>query len=121
MPQISNNDIYIFCAGAVCMAFVYHFVLYLIQKNKLVLFYTGYLFAASLYLIEKTLMSKIYDNDSDTKNFLYNLFDEPIQMLIYITYLQFTTRAVNIYQTGHKKLIALFRPKKYYASMKLYV
>ena len=109
MSHISDNMIFIFFTGCLFMAMLYHIVLSAIQRNNLLLHYSAYLFAATLFLAERVLLEfASADNGGLQANYWYNLLDEPIQMLIYLTYLNFAARALDIFNTTDKRFITFY-------------
>ncbi|MEP6675583.1 MAG: sensor histidine kinase [Ferruginibacter sp.] len=92
------------------MATIYHFVLAIIQRNSLLIHYSAYLLAATFFLAERTLIGFIFTAEHDLQSdFYYNLIDEPAQLLIYLTYLNFTARALNFFSFPDRKLILFYR------------
>lgn len=76
-----NSEIYSWIRGGLFVLFVYHFLIYLQNKNKLYLYYSLYLLALTIYLTK----------DVAPENFhgFYNYFNFSIQFLGYAAYLAF--------------------------------
>jgi signal transduction histidine kinase len=85
----------IFVLGASLIAAIYHFVLFIQQKDKFLLFYSLYLFAASAYLIFK-LLSNNYDPFSPTTNNWYYAIEEMLQVLMYSSYATFAAVTLEV-------------------------
>lgn len=110
MPEFKEITAFIFFTGCIFMATVYHYVLYIIQRNKLLLHYSAYLFSATAFLAERVWLDFLSSSGANTReNFYYNLLDEPIQMLMYFTYLRFAARAMDIFNLTNKKIIAAYK------------
>jgi len=85
----------IFVLGASLIASIYHFMLFIQQKDKFLLFYSIYLFAASLYLIFK-LHSNNYDPFSPTTNTWYYAVEEILQVIMYSSYATFAAVTLEV-------------------------
>ena len=110
MPVFTEHIVFIFFTGCLFMALLYHFVLSIIQRNRLLLYYSFYLFAATAFLGERTAVDFFYDTDAALQESLYfNLLDEPIQMLMYFTYMLFAAKAIDIFSITDKKYITFYK------------
>ena len=110
MSEFSEYIVFTFFTGCLFMAMLYHFVLSIIQQNKLLLYYSAYLFAATAFLAERTIAGFVYLTDEALQqSFYFNLLDEPIQMLIYSTYMLFAAKALDISGITNKKFIGIYR------------
>ncbi len=110
MSVLTENIVFIFFTGCLFMALLYHFVLSIIQRNKLLLYYSSYLFAATAFLAERTAVDFFYDTDEALQESLYfNLLDEPVQMLMYFTYMLFAAKAIDIFSITDKKYITFYK------------
>ncbi len=110
MPAFTENNVFVFFTGCLFMALLYHFVLSIIQRNSLLLYYSAYLFAATSFLAERVSVNFFYKTNEELQNsFYFNLLDEPIQMIMYFTYLRFAARAIDIFSITNKKYIVFYR------------
>jgi signal transduction histidine kinase len=85
----------IFVLGASLIASIYHFVLFVQQKDKFLLFYSIYLFSASLYISFK-LVSNNYDPFEPTTNIWYYTLEEILQVLMYSSYATFAAVTLEV-------------------------
>ncbi len=85
----------IFVLGASLIASIYHFVLFIQQKDKFLLFYSIYLFLASLYLSFK-LLSNNYDPFSPTTNTFHYVSEEILQVIMYSSYATFAAVTLEV-------------------------
>jgi len=85
----------IFVLGASLIAAIYHLMLFIQQKDKFLLFYSLYLFAASAYLTFK-LLSNNYDPFSPTTNTWYYAIEEILQVLMYSSYATFAAVTLEV-------------------------
>lgn len=110
MQPFIENNLYIFVTGCLFMALVYHSVLSVIQRNRLLLYYSAYLFSVTLFLTERTMVNFVYRPKGDWPGSLYfNIFDEPIQMLLYFTYIRFAAKAIELVKIPDKKFIIIYK------------
>ncbi|MEO6254281.1 MAG: 7TM diverse intracellular signaling domain-containing protein [Ferruginibacter sp.] len=85
----------IFVLGASLIASIYHFVLFVQQKDKFLLFYSIYLFSASLYIIFK-LLSNNYDPFEPTTNTWKYSLEEILQVIMYSSYATFAAVTLEV-------------------------
>ena len=85
----------IFVLGASLIASIYHFVLFIQQKDKFLLFYSIYLFTASVYLSFK-LYTNNYDPFSPTTNTWYYAAEEILQVMMYSSYATFAAVTLEV-------------------------
>ncbi len=110
MPVFSEHIVFIFFTGCLFMAFIYHVVLFIIQRTNLLLYYSAYLLASTTFLAERVSLDFIYDSDKALQNsFYFNMVDEPIQMMMYFTYMLFAAKAINIFNIANKKFITFYK------------
>lgn len=103
MPGLTEDMVFIFFTGCLFMALLYHFVLSLIQRSKLILYYSAYLFVATLFLTER-----VFENEL-AGSYLFHLIDEPVQMLLFFTYTRFVAHAINLFTIPVKRYILYYR------------
>ena len=84
-----------FVLGASLIASIYHFVLFIQQKDNFLLFYSIYLFSASAYLIFK-ILSNNYDPFSPTTNTCHYLVEEVLQVMMYSSYATFAAVTLEV-------------------------
>lgn len=77
-----------FVLGSSLIAAIYHFVLFIQQKDRFLLFYSLYLFTATAYLIFK-LCSHNYDPFLPTNNTVHYAIEEVLQVTMYSSYATF--------------------------------
>ena len=110
MAVITEHIVFVFFTGCLFMALLYHFVLSIIQRNSLLLYYSAYLCAATTFLAERVSVDFFYKTNEELQDsFYFNLLDEPIQMLMYFTYLRFAARAIDIFSVTNKKFIDFYK------------
>lgn len=110
MQVFSENIVFVFFTGCLFMALIYHVVLFIIQRTNLLLYYSGYLLASTAFLTERVSLGFIYDSDKALQNsFYFNMVDEPIQMMMYFTYMLFAAKAINIFTITNKKFKAFYK------------
>ncbi len=85
----------IFVLGASLIAAIYHLMLFIQQKDKFLLFYSLYLFAASAYITFK-LISNNYDPFSPTGSTWYYAAEEILQVLMYSSYATFAAVTLEV-------------------------
>jgi len=93
MTQLLFIEVFVF--GASLIASVYHFVLFIQQKDKFLLFYSIYLFSASLYLSFK-LYSNNYNPFEPTANNWYYATEEILQVIMYSSYATFAAVTLEV-------------------------
>ena len=76
-----HSEIYSWIRGGLFVLFIYHFLIYFQNKNKLYLYYSFYLLALSIYLIQFILPPQF--------KVVYNYINFPIQFLGYAIYIAF--------------------------------
>lgn len=103
MPRLTEDMVFIFFTGCLFMALLYHFVLSLIQRSKLILYYSAYLFVATLFLTER-----VFENELEG-SYLFHLIDEPVQMLLFFTYTRFVAHAIHLFTIPVKRYILYYR------------
>jgi signal transduction histidine kinase len=81
--------------GAVILAFVYHLVMYIYNKDRLYLHYIIFLFHTLLYFFYTSGFYKIiFGNDAELNFFWY--YNEPIQMLYFASYFNFILQSIEV-------------------------
>jgi signal transduction histidine kinase len=85
----------IFVLGASLIAAIYHLMLFIQQKDKFLLFYSLYLFAASAYIFFK-LFSNNYNPFLPTANNWYYAIEEILQVLMYSSYATFAAVTLEV-------------------------
>lgn len=85
----------IFVLGASLIAAIYHLVLFIQQKDKFLLFYSCYLFAASAYITFK-LISNNYDPFLPTGSTWYYATEEILQVIMYSSYATFAAVTLEV-------------------------
>jgi hypothetical protein len=93
MTQLLFIEVFVF--GASLIASVYHFVLFIQQKGKFLLFYSIYLFSTSLYLNFK-LYSNNYNPFEPTANNWYYATEEILQVIMYSSYATFAAVTLEV-------------------------
>ncbi|MEO6253305.1 MAG: 7TM diverse intracellular signaling domain-containing protein [Ferruginibacter sp.] len=93
MNQLLFIEIFVF--GASLIASVYHFVLFIQQKDKFLLFYSIYLFTASCYLSFK-LLTNNYDPFVPTTSTWHYATEEILQVLMYSSYATFAAVTLEV-------------------------
>lgn len=84
-----------FVLGASLIAAIYHFVLFLQQKDSFLFFYSLYLFSAAAYLGFK-LISNNYNPFEPTSNNWHYLTEEILQVLMYSSYATFAAVTLEV-------------------------
>src|SRR5210317_2334607 len=76
-----HSEIYSWIRGGLFVLFVYHFLIYFQNKSKLYLFYSLYLLALTIYLLQDVI--------SVDRTVFYNYINFSIQFLAYAAYVAF--------------------------------
>ena len=76
-----NSEIYSWVRGGLFVLFLYHFLIFFQNKNKLYLYYSLFLLALTIYLLQHVVSEEF-------KSF-YNYVNFPIQFLAYAAYVAF--------------------------------
>lgn len=85
----------IFILGAIFLAFIYHFVLYLFNKDGLLMHYIFYLFFATLYALFLTGFIG-YVFSWKVQKMLSYYFSEPLQIIYLALYFNFILQSVEV-------------------------
>jgi signal transduction histidine kinase len=93
----------LYTLGCASLAFMYHLVLYIQRKERLLLYYWVYLFLLSLFLLSRVLLSKDQSGHAHS-TWLFQFWDELLQLLFYYGYIEFVGRALDIRPYSHRKL-----------------
>jgi signal transduction histidine kinase len=94
--------------GAVILAFIYHFVIYAFNKDRLYFHYIVFLFHTVLYFFYISgLYRVIFGLDSVYSFYWY--YNEPVQMLYFASYFNFILQSVGINKTDSKWLKWLWK------------
>jgi hypothetical protein len=84
--------------GASGITCLYHAVLYVQQKDKMLFLYANYLFSLTLYLLFRLITS--YDSFEYSTNKLAFALDYPIILYMLVSYVVFISRVLNIHQNA---------------------
>ena len=107
-----GNSLYynllIYTLGASSLAFLYHLVLYIQRREKLLLHYCIYLFLLSAFLFSRIIMTDS-ERGSDHLTWRFQFWDELLQLLFYYGYIEFIGRALGIQPTTHRKLFYFWK------------
>ena len=76
-----HSEVYAWIRGGIFILFVYHFLIYLHNRNKLYLYFSLYLGAMTLFLCKSIF--------SETTSLYYEYIDFPVQCLAYAAYIEF--------------------------------
>lgn len=90
-----NQFVFIFIAGAILLAAIYHTILYSQGKTKLLSYYSGYLWCTFLYCFYRVFFP-YHDPEFITSFAPSNTLDESLQMLVYLMYVRFIGIALNL-------------------------
>lgn len=93
----------LFTLGSASLAFMYHLVLYIQRRERLLLYYWIYLLLLSLFLLVRVILTND-QNGADHKEWLFQFWDELLQLLFYYGYIEFVGRALDIQPQTHRKL-----------------
>lgn len=93
----------LYTLGCASLAFMYHLVLYVQRKERLLLYYWVYLLLLSLFLLSRVLLSKDQSGHAHS-TWLFQFWDELLQLLFYYGYIEFVGRALDIRPHSHRKL-----------------
>lgn len=98
----------LYTLGCASLAFMYHLVLYIQRRERLLLHYWIYLFFLSLFLLSRVILS-----DSQTgpehQTWTFQFWDELLQLLFYYGYIEFVGRALEISRQHHRKLFFFWK------------
>ena len=86
---------FIFIAGAILLAAIYHTILYSHGKTKLLSYYSGYLWCTFLYCFYRVFFPH-HDPEFITSFAPDNTLDESLQMVVYLMYVRFIGIALNL-------------------------
>jgi signal transduction histidine kinase len=90
-----NQFFFIFIAGAILLAAIYHTILYSHRKTKLLSSYSGYLWCTFLYCFYRVFFPD-HDPEFVTSIAPDTTLDESLQMVIYLMYVRFIGIALNL-------------------------
>ncbi len=93
----------LFTLGCTSLAFLYHLVLYLQRREKLLLHYWIYLGLLSAFLLSRVLLSDS-QRGPDHLTWRFQFWDELLQLLFYYGYIEFVGRALSIRPQTHPRL-----------------
>lgn len=94
--------------GAVILAFIYHFVIYIFNKDRLYFHYVVFLFHTVLYFFYISNLHVLVFGEPNNLNF-YWYYNEPIQMLYFASYFNFVLQSVEINKSDSKLLKWLWK------------
>lgn len=94
--------------GAVILAFIYHLVIYIFNKDRLYFHYVVFLFHTVLYFF---YISGVYRFifGQNSLNLFYWYYNEPIQMLYFAFYFNFILQSVEVNKSDSKLLKYLWK------------
>lgn len=84
----------LFILGATVLAFIYHIVLYIFNKDRLLVHYLTYLFFTSVFLFVKTGLIRHFFGDLE--DFILQNFREAVQIVYLVSYFNFIVEAVGL-------------------------
>lgn len=113
MHNLTINVISLFILGATTLAFIYHAVLYVFNKDKFLIHYLIYLFFTGVFLFSKTGIITAYFGSTAYAYLMY-YFLETIQIIYLTSYFNFIIEAIEISKI---KDFILFRYWKYIMSI----
>jgi len=90
-----NQFFFIFIAGAILLAAIYHTILYSHRKTKLLSYYSGYLWFTFLYCFYRVFFPH-HDPEFITSFAPDSTLDESLQMVVYLMYVRFIGIALNL-------------------------
>ncbi len=94
----ANSAIEWFVMGAAAIMLVYHFILYLQQKDQFLLLYSNYLLSVVLYLVFRRATG--YDSFSNLEPTAAYIFDHPLILYMLFSYVYFIARVLDIYNNA---------------------
>lgn len=92
--------------GGAFITFLYHFVLYIQQKDKYLLLYANYLFSLTIYLTFRRLTN--YDSFEYSENRLAFAIDYPLILYMLVSYVYFISLILDIHNNGKVIKIAVY-------------
>jgi len=84
-----------FVLGAATIAAIYHFVLYIQQRDKFLIYYSAYLLMLAVYIGFK-LLSNNYDPFAPTDNVWYYILEEVLQVSMVTVYVLFASQTLEV-------------------------
>lgn len=90
-----NQFVFIFIAGAILLAAIYHTILYSHGKTKLLSYYSGYLWCTFGYCFYRVFFPQ-HDPEFITSFAPKSTLDESLQMVVYLMYVRFIGIALNL-------------------------
>lgn len=81
--------------GAIALAFIYHVVLYLFNKDRLLIHYLFYLFFAGVFVFHRTGLLTLIFNEN-VENYTYKYLNEPIQIIYLTMYFNFILQSIEV-------------------------
>lgn len=93
----------IFIFGAITLAFIYHLVLFIFNKDRLLIHYNLYLLFATLFSFFLTrFIAFIFGND--VQRYFSNYLAEPLQILYLAMYFNFILQSIEVVKKGNQFL-----------------
>lgn len=89
------NIIHLTCLGACLLATIYHSVLYIYYRDKLLLYYVAYLGFMSCYIFIRNVLYALPIEESYVDKIVF-YFNEPMQVFYFTLYINFAARAVEV-------------------------
>ncbi len=95
MHDIPLDLIPTFILGATALAFIYHAIIYIFNKDRFLLHYIAYLFFTAIFLyLMSGLIAVAYDRDTEYTVRAY--LKEPVQILYLTSYFNFIVEAIEV-------------------------
>lgn len=94
--------------GAVILAFIYHFVIYMFNRDRLYFHYVVFLFHTVLYFFYVSGMNNVFFGHENNILF-YWYYNEPIQMLYFASYFNFILQSVEVNKSDSRLLKWLWK------------
>ncbi|MEQ1553254.1 MAG: histidine kinase [Ferruginibacter sp.] len=85
----------VFILGAISLAFIYHVVMYMYSKDKLIIHYLLYIFFSAVFAFSMTGFIAAYFTEAAENKFI-NIFYEAIQILYLAFYFNFILQSIEI-------------------------
>ncbi|WP_298136887.1 7TM diverse intracellular signaling domain-containing protein [Flavobacterium sp.] len=89
--------------GAITMAFIYHTVLYVFSKDKLIIHYLLYLFFTGIFVFHRTGLIREFFGFK-VEDYFYNYLNEPIQIIYLAMYFNFILQSIEVYKSKNSFL-----------------
>ena len=93
-----DSIIAVILTGVIVLAFIYHIVLYIFSRDKLLIHYLFYIFFTGIFVFSRSSLIAFWFG-MNVEDFCYDYLSEPIQILYLATYFNFVLQSVEIHKT----------------------